>query len=347
MRRFLTAAAIAWLATTWGFTEAWRFEALPKVVDGVELSDPVAIADDGAILFRFICFGSCGDPIVATYKHGDLDVISFDPASGPFPSWQGADLNERGDIVGVNTVLSWFPDGPPKVAGFVRHADGTIEIPPILPTRVNNRGAIAGVVLDCPGCADCPIEFCNPPAHTPHARLLIDGVTLELPLPDSSSGSSVVGLDDAGSVLGWSGMGADRRWFLLEGDRLSWLEPPAVPAPQPAMFLDLNNRGQMLGFWTEFTPDGVHLRHSFIREADGTIRPIEWDYAWPETLSIQAWNGEEVIVHLGSTHGIYAMRLNDRGEVLALISASYAGRFSNGTLFHHFEQNHGVGRPHP
>jgi probable HAF family extracellular repeat protein len=74
--------------------------------------------------------------------------------------------------------------------------------------------------------------------------------------------------------------------FLLEGDDLTTFEPPAVSIlrvgePEPFELVDINNKGQMVGYFTD--EDGVV--HGFLRQKDGEYETIDFPGAASTSVS--------------------------------------------------------------
>lgn len=107
MLKFLTAVAIALMGATAAKAEpAYQFEPLPKQVEGVALNTPVAITNDGAVLFQE-CW-TLGDQ-TAIYTEGRIETVVFEPGASHFPFWTATDINSSHEIVGNNwNFTGWY-----------------------------------------------------------------------------------------------------------------------------------------------------------------------------------------------------------------------------------------------
>lgn len=134
----------------------------------------------------------------------------------------------------------------------------------------------------------------------------------------------------------------NKSYFLWDGERLTLLDQPAATAA-PVDFIDLNNRGQILGRSWDPSP---RMYQALLREVDGTTRPIEWAYPWPDSIQVRAYSREDVTVRWIQSQGTLVHGMNDRGDILASVAAQYEGQLANGTSYWHYEVIHGIGRPH-
>jgi hypothetical protein len=289
----------------------YRFTPIPGIV---------AIANNGTILLED---GICRD--------GVCEPISVDLYTPPYAH----DINSSGDVVGTAV---WGGAQCVSSSGFLRDRDGTVTF------AVSGLGAISdsGVILGHQ-------SFCI--AFAP--VVLVDGETLYLwewrpqllhAFPHAINASSVV-------LASYSNQENDLVYVLSDGRDLVFLDPMDLPGVAAVRYANLNNRGQVVGWWEERpTTDAGHVPRyqGFLRETDGTVLRIDLDHDWPATTIASAWvlgQIEEVTLHLRETLGAQLHDVNDRGDVVATVIALYEGQASDGRTISQLERVGGLASP--
>src|SRR5262245_5951032 len=325
--------ALVWVPLAPALAVEYDFVALPAEPAGVEYWKPVAVADSGAVLFQELFLPQRA----FVYHNGRYQTIDFPPHSPGEPRyWAVTDINTPGEIL-VNHE-DWLYGLLLVSRPYVRDRHGSMETdaapdPRIHGSGLNNQGVAVGTrIVPCPValCGECVFEWCIPPTIRT-AVIVHDGVVVPLPIPregnvDKTSG---IAIDDAGRILGfrenaWDSGGT---YFLLDGDRLSWLEPPAGLDPYWMEFTDMNNRGQLVG---NARNASFHLR-GFVREPDGTDFVIHWDYPWPESIVTRAGAEEDYVAHRLGVPQTTILGINDRGQLLVSGAEGYLGYLPDGS----------------
>src|SRR5262245_13024867 len=85
---------------------SYEFEPLPSAAAGGPQGYPVAIAEDGTVLFT--SFILSGPNQMVTYKNGRLNTFEFEFQSSGYPIWSAVDINSSHQIA----VNNWNFSGP-------------------------------------------------------------------------------------------------------------------------------------------------------------------------------------------------------------------------------------------
>ena len=134
-------------------------------------------------------------------------------------------------------------------------------------------------------------------------------------------------INNSGQILA-SSFRRTAPFVLSDGEGLTFLESPDTPDVVSASFTDLNNRGQIVGWWVELVADPHRtVARGLLREPDGVIAPVDWNYPWP-ALVVRRLGGEDVTLRLVQPLGTQLHGINDRGDVLAVAQAQYASDYS-------------------
>jgi uncharacterized membrane protein len=101
-------------------------------------------------------------------------------------------------------------------------------------------------------------------------------IALSAACDDEESSTMSAGTSETTELLG----------FLLEGDVVTTIEPPiqqilTVPGQEPFELVDINNKGQMVGYYTD--EEGVV--RAFVREPDGAFETVDFPGAASTSLS--------------------------------------------------------------
>jgi hypothetical protein len=206
-------------------------------------------------------------------RRGRVDTFVYPGAERTFVN----KINVRGQIVG-NAFVPAASDNDGRRA-YLRDPDGsftTIRVPGAVTTQalgLDNRGRVVGDYLDTAGVL--------------HGYLWERGrfVTTSVDGPEGT-GATLTGLNDRGQMIGvyQAGGTTGRQGFLLDRGVYRTFQDPRLAFTAP---LDINNRGQIVGFTADALPIPVSTEvHGFLLSAgaDGRLASIDVPGA-PRTLA--------------------------------------------------------------
>jgi probable HAF family extracellular repeat protein len=200
---------------------AWRDR---EVVQGPTALSiiPLAVNEAGQVALTFMHPPNQGYLGCAAIWQVGGALTPIGPCTGPGTVRVPADINRRGDVVG----LAASPAGP--VAGFVWQ-DGQLTNLPGALVDLNDAGDAVGLTYP-----------------TWHAALWRNGTTIDLGTLGGAR-SQAVAVDEHGQVVGWSETAdGEQHAFLWEDGRLVDLGALAG-AESSSRAVDINDRGQILG----------------------------------------------------------------------------------------------------
>lgn len=246
--------------------------------------------------------GNAADPEDVVWAHvygfvGDGETFER-VVVAPSEVWDFTEVNQINDH-GV-AVGEFASADSPSLRGFVRHADGDIEILPLPEGAtgmeamdINNAGVIAGIYFG---------------EGRPHGFTYSDGVFTTRDV-EGALWTHVTGIDDRGRLAGRFLTQTDGRFvqhgFVMDGDTLHVLD---VPGAAGTYARDVNNAGDVAGVWFDANFNG----HGFV-----------WSKGRFQTLDFA-----------DSAFGdVWLLSINDRGVVVGTydyFSWGLVGQRSNG-----------------
>ena len=281
---------------------------------------PTAIGNDGTVV------GYAQDPVTHQKRgmiqnQAGLEEFVIDPSAVPLV--HPRDINSSHTVVGRIDPegCAWFC----APTGFLRERDGDVHAFDITLTGINDKGVAIGYL---------PTGLYGTPV------LLVKG-EVRLFRESYPNGSYPNRINNSGLILGYDD--------LYDEKSRTPLEKPALPNVVQVQFEDLNNLGQVVGWWDEEIPgdeSAIHRpAHGFLRETDGSYQQIDWPQTWPESIVLAEdypWYG--ATVHLTRDLGTKVTGMNDHGEVVAIASAEYHSSPGVGYPIRHVAEVYGIGR---
>jgi probable HAF family extracellular repeat protein len=209
-------------------------------------------------------------------------------------------INNEGDIVG------YYNDSSGMSHGFLRHQgqyttiDDPLGVGGTQAIRINDRGDIVG------GYADGN--------NVSHGFLLRKGTYTTLDDPQAGTGlyqgTFAYGINNLGDVVGiYTDSSNVTHGFLLHDGRYTTIDDPLGQYSQP---MDINARGQIVGFYLHFAP-GSFQGHGFLWQ-NGTFTQIDGP-AGPNGVGTFTYG----INNQGQIVGVYANSINQNFPFLATI----------------------------
>lgn len=277
----------------------------------------------------------------AVCRQGRCEAIALPDAT---PNLR--DINEQGTIVGQTIWEGGIPVCP-YTSGFLIDRRGARRMIGSGLYAISDNGTALGFVSYCITAASLIIRGNN-----------TEFVCQRWPTVCSLA-SDFLSINDAGWLLAVAyRYQAPSAYVLTDGELFEWLDPPEGSDVIAPRFEYLNNRRQVVGWWEEspILPPGsaycpwqtCSLSRGLLREPDGELRTIDWDYDWPETIvRVLDYPPEEVTLRLVQRLGTRFHKINGRGDVVATVRAGYQGFLSNGVLVSRIEEMQGIGTPTP